>query len=344
MTEKLKMVLIGCGGITGAWLPVIRESKDVDLVAMVDLNRETACERAKEYGYDEALVETDLEKALDTTRPDFILDCTIPEAHYKVTMTALEKDCHVLGEKPLADSMQHAREMVKKAGEAGKIYAVTQNRRFLGDIRRVKQFLDSGALGEITTINCDFYLGPHFGGFREEMDHVLLLDMAIHTFDQARVLTDAKAESVMCHEWNPRGSWYKHGASAVAVFEMSDDLVYTYRGSWCSEGKNTSWEGSWRIIGTQGSLLWDGNDGMEASVVKQSNESLKLEEIPMEIPEIDESAYRNPREIMLEDFIRAIRTDTPPENACTDNIHSLAMVFGAIESAEKNGARVQIEA
>ena len=40
----------------------------------------------------------------------------------------------------------------------------------------------------------------------------------------------------------PRGSWYAHGAAANAIFEFTDDVVFTYRGSWAAEGANTSWE------------------------------------------------------------------------------------------------------
>lgn len=74
-------------------------------------------------------------------------------------------------------------------------------------------------------------LAPHFGGFREEMDNVLLLDMAIHTFDAARYVAGRKPLTVYCVERNPKGSWYRHGASANAIFEFSDDIVFSYRGS-----------------------------------------------------------------------------------------------------------------
>ncbi len=47
----------------------------------------------------------------------------------------------------------------------------------------------SGAIGALTSVHADFFLGPHFGGFRETMDHVLLLDMAIHSFDAMRCMT-----------------------------------------------------------------------------------------------------------------------------------------------------------
>ncbi len=58
------------------------------------------------------------------------------------------------------------------------------------------------------------------------MTHVLLLDMAIHTFDAARLISSADPVGVYCHEWNPAGSWYDRDASAAAIFEMSN--------GWCT--------------------------------------------------------------------------------------------------------------
>ena len=92
------------------------------------------------------------------------------------------------------------------------------------------------------------------------MPHVLLLDMAIHSFDAARLFTGADPVSVYCQEWNPAGSWYDQDASAIALFEMSDGLVYTYRGSWCANGFPTKWECDWRFIGQNGTAIWDGGE------------------------------------------------------------------------------------
>ncbi len=98
------------------------------------------------------------------------------------------------------------------------------------------------------------------------MEHVLLLDMAIHTIDLGRMLVNANPVSVYCKEWNPAGSWYDHDASAIAIFEFDNGVVYTYRGSWCSEGLNTSWDQTART--NQGSVLWDGNDEFKVETVK----------------------------------------------------------------------------
>ena len=73
-----------------------------------------------------------------------------------------------------------------------------------------------------------------------------------------------KPLAVYCHETNPKGSWYRHGASANAIFEFDDGAVFTYRGSWCAEGANTSWESRWRIVGSKGTILWDGADEFQA--------------------------------------------------------------------------------
>ena len=58
--------------------------------------------------------------------------------------------------------------------------------------------------------------------------------MAIHTFDAARFLAGADPVSVICHEWNPPGSWYDHDASAVAVFELSGGILYTVFQAGCA--------------------------------------------------------------------------------------------------------------
>ncbi|HEY3285334.1 MAG TPA: Gfo/Idh/MocA family oxidoreductase, partial [Armatimonadota bacterium] len=267
MGERVRAVMVGCGGISHAWLTAARDIPELDMVGLVDLREEAASGRSQEFGLTSAVVSTDLEAVRDELSPDAVFDCTPPEVHVDITVQALEHGCHVLGEKPLADSMANARRCLEAARRADRIFAVIQNRRYDPRIRRLRKLLVSGELGKLTTLNSDFYIGAHFGGFRDHMEHVLLMDMAIHTFDAARFISGADPVSVYCKEWNPAGSWYDHDASAVAVFRMTGGLVYTYRGSWCSEGLNTTWECDWRAIGTQGSATWDGAEAYRAQKV-----------------------------------------------------------------------------
>jgi predicted dehydrogenase len=340
MDNKLTAVMAGCGGISRAWLDAIRTIPDLQMVGFVDINEEAARARAGQYEWNDAAIGTDLAEVLGRTNPDVVFDCTVPEAHIQVALTALGHGCHVLGEKPLADSMDNARRAVAAAQAAGKTYAVIQNRRYDPNIRRLSAFLASGVIGPVTTVNVDFYIGAHFGGFRDHMRHVLLLDMAIHTFDAARLLAAADPHAVYCHEWNPEGSWYDQDAAAVAIFEMTRNIVFTYRGSWCAEGLNTTWESEWRIVGTQGSVRWDGAAGFQAQVVADTGGFFSTWR-EVEIPPADPGDRIGGHGGVIADFVRCVQTGATPETAAADNIKSLAMVFGAIESAE-TGKRVEI--
>jgi predicted dehydrogenase len=167
-----------------------------------------------------------------------------------------------------------------------------------------------------------------------------LLDMAIHTFDAARFMSGKAPVAVYCLENNPKGSWYAHGAAANAVFELSDGVVFTYRGSWAAEGAHTSWESAWRITGSSGTLLWDGADRFEANVVSGS-EGFNRPLAPLTVPEPADMAETLGHQSVIASFLSAIRNGRPPETVSSDNIKSLGMVFGAIESATKR-QRVEI--
>lgn len=341
MDRAHRALLVGCGSISAVWLDAAQAMSDLSIVGLVDLDEARAARRAGEYGLHEALISTDLEAALEIARPDIVFDCTLPEVHHPVRLTALTHGCHVLGEKPLADSLAHAEEIVAAAQCADRQCAVTQNYRYRPGIRRLQHFLASGALGRITTVHSDFFVGAHFGGFRDHMRHVLLLDMAIHTFDVARMLTGADPQSVICHEWNPPGSWYDHDASAVAVFEMTDEIIFTYRGSWCAEGLRTPWNSAWRVIGERGSVRWDGEEGFAAEVVAETGDFLSKTEI-LDVPAVTDATNIDGHASIVQEFLDCVHTGYTPETDCADNLKSLAMVFRAIESAER-GTKVAIK-
>ncbi len=333
---KLKAVLVGCGGMSRAWLEPASKRADLQLVGLVDLRLEAAQTRAAEYHLPAEVAFTDLQAALKATEPDVVFDVTIPEAHHGVALTALKHGCHILGEKPMSTTLAHARQMVAAADRAQRIYAVIQNRRYEPNIRRARQVLQSGKLGAVEEVHSDFYLGPHFGGFRDEMAHPLLVDMAIHTFDQCRYLTGADPVAVYCHAFNPPRSWYQGDASAVAIFEMKlpdgKPVVYCYRGSWCAQGEQTSWNANWRVVCNQGTLRWDGAEDVRAEVVparakRQFFKQLKPVKAPaVKVPHLGHAG-------LIDDFLRAVRTGGKPLTDCHDNIRSFAMVVAAVKSA-----------
>ena len=336
-TGTLKAVVVGAGSISGAWFPpLIKEG--VVIPAVVDIKAEAAAERIQKYNLP-AKAYTSLGRALRATKPDFVVDLTVPEAHCKVACTALKAGCHVVGEKPMAASMAEARRMVATAEKTGKLYMVSQSRRWDAKHASLAQGVRAGVVGDITTVNCDFYLGAHFGGFRDEMASPLILDMAIHHFDLARFFTGCDPVAVYAHEFNPKGSWYKGAVAASCIFEMSNGVVFTYRGSWCAEGCHNSWNGDWRLIGTSGTLLYE-QDKQPTGQVVDGTEGFNRPLKPVETPTVEMQC--GAMHGALREMLDYIRTGKAPQTECHDNIKSLAMVFAAIESARKH-KRVEIK-
>lgn len=341
-TDRLRVVHCGCGGIANAWMSTPTRRELVEVVGLVDLDPAKAAGLRERHELPAELpVHTDLAAAIDALQPEAVFDCTVPEAHHIVTTTALGKGCHVLGEKPLAATMAQAAEMVAAAEAAGRVYAITQTRRWNPELHRLRAFLQSGAIGTPHSFFADFAIAADFGGFRATMDHVLLLDMAIHSFDQARVLAgEADPSWVLAQEWNPPGSNYERDASAIATFGFDDGSVFSYRGTWTANGRQTSWECDWRIQATAGAVTWRGEDGIRAERRVDPDEPSaeaggplirSLEDV--EVPAGDETDFAKGHDGAIRDFVLALREGRAPACPAADNIKSLAMVHAAIASA-----------
>jgi predicted dehydrogenase len=332
-------IVVGAGGISNAWFPPLL-AEDVDIRAVVDIRLEAAQGKIAEHGLD-ADASTALEEAIREHKPDFVIDLTIPESHCDATCTALKAGCHVVSEKPMAASMDEARQMVRTAEETGCMYMVSQSRRWDNKHDRIRRTVADEKLGTITTANCDFYLGAHFGGFRDEMESPLILDMAIHHFDLARFMTGVDPVAVYAKEFNPQGSWYKGDVAASCIFEMANGVVFTYRGSWCAEGCHTSWNGDWRIIGDEGTLLYDHDGDPWGQVLADGGDGFHRELTDLVIT--PSSLEHWTMHGALREMLAFVRTGELPQTECHDNIKSLAMVFAAMESSRK-GERVPVVA
>jgi predicted dehydrogenase len=326
--------LVGAGSMGRVWARLLDSHPEVDFVGWADVTVKHVDAACADIGIDIAHRFGSVQEGL-SIRPDFVVDATVPEAHREVTLVALGAGVPVLGEKPMSDSMESAREMVQASEASGKLYMVSQSRRYNNGLAAFRSCIQE--LGGAGILNADFYLGPHFGGFRDGMDHPLLLDMSIHTFDAARYLTGADPVEVYAESFNPSWSWYKGDACATAIFEMTGGLRFVYRGSWCAEGLMTSWESDWRAVGPEGTAVWDGSNPPQLELVTGRGEFFSSTSASLR--EQHDTALEGIAGA-LEEFLTAL--DNPgrrPNGECHDNIKSLSMVFAAIESARR-GQRV----
>ncbi|MFF2296749.1 Gfo/Idh/MocA family protein [Arthrobacter sp. NPDC058127] len=323
----LRVVVVGAGGMGRAWLRTVQESPLVELAGIVDLDLDAARAGAAAIGRPDLPVGTGTAQLASDVGAQAVINVTVPVAHHPVTTEALAAGLPVLGEKPVASTVAQGLSLAAASELSGQLFMVSQSRRYNRQLFEAKRL--AASLGSVGIVSAEFFKGPHFGGFRDAMDHPLLLDMAIHQFDMARFLLDADPVSVFCEEYNPSWSWYRGDAGATAIFAMTGGERFVFTGSWCSPGQETSWNAAWRISGEHGTVLWDGDNDPESS-----------------LPLPSEAGSEDPgQEIAgsLRDFVVALRTGSTPMGQVHQNIMSLAMVEAAILSAS-TGTRVSVDA
>lgn len=340
MTTKYQIVVAGCGSMANVWVEYLLKREDCTIAALVDIKKEYAQAMADRHHLTCGIY-TDVEQAIKESGANLVMDITIPASHFQVATAALRHGCSVFGEKPMAATMAEARELVQLAERTGGSLSVMQNRRYDANIRALREMIYAGTIGRVGYVGADFFLGPHFGGFRDAMESPLILDMAIHTFDQARLITGADPVSVYCQEFNPPGSWYAGNASAICIYEMSDGTVFCYRGSWCAEGAPTSWEASWRVSGETGTAIWDGVGAPYAEIVEGGDQAGKFLRTHTRVDADVNWPGQTGHAGCLDEMFAALQQGRPAETDCRDNIKSMAMVLGAIDSA-KSGQKVDL--
>jgi UDP-N-acetylglucosamine 3-dehydrogenase len=104
-------------------------------------------------------------------------------------MDALEADCHVLVEKPIASTLDEGRALTARAGELGRVLAVGHVERYNPAVVELKRRLDAGELGRIFQLRAR-RLGPFPARVR---DVGVVVDLATHDLDVMRYLTGAEA-------------------------------------------------------------------------------------------------------------------------------------------------------
>ncbi len=308
-------------------MEVLSACSDAELVGLVDVDLATARSALAVVGLEHVASGTSLSAVAASTGAQAVVNVTVPEAHRTVTVEALFSGLPVLCEKPLAPTVHEGLSLVAASEASGQLLVVSQTRRYYRTLAAFKAM--AGSLGKLGVLTTEFFKAPHFGGFREEMDHVLLLDMAIHAFDVARYLLDSDPIAVYCDESNPGWSWYASGAAAFAIFEFSGGARYIYTGSWCSDGYETSWNGRWRVSGERGSALWDGDGEPEVECVPGA----PLPAGPQSTGSVGHEPLEDV-EASLAEFIHGLRTGTTPSCEVHANVLSLVMMEAAVRSAE----------
>ncbi len=147
--KKLRIGIIGTGGIAKAHVRTYLKQPDVEIVAGADLIPGKARKFFDNFELENALDFVDYKEMLDTVELDAVSVCTYNCTHAECTIYALEKGLHVLLEKPMTVTLDEAIEICKAEKKSGKIVSVGFQPRFDLNMQMIKKVVQSGELGDI---------------------------------------------------------------------------------------------------------------------------------------------------------------------------------------------------
>lgn len=151
---------IGCGIVTEKKSgPAFNKVEGSKVVAVMRRNADKAKDYATRHGIDTWY--TDAQKLIDDPNVNAIYVATPPSTHAQYAIAAMRAGKPVYVEKPMAASYAECQEMVRVSEETGVPCFVAYYRRTLPYFQRVKQLIEEGALGEISTVHIQFAIPPY---------------------------------------------------------------------------------------------------------------------------------------------------------------------------------------
>ena len=146
--RKLRIGIIGTGGIAGSHIASYKKQPDVEVVAGADLIPGKAEKFFKDNEV-EAKAFTDYKEMIDTMNLDAVSVCTYNRTHAECTIYALEHGLPVLLEKPMTVTLEEAIAIREAEKKSGKIVSVGFQPRFDANMQMIKKIVQSGELGRV---------------------------------------------------------------------------------------------------------------------------------------------------------------------------------------------------
>lgn len=227
--SKLKVGIIGTGGISRMHTESYQALDNVEVVACCDIDSEKVKAYAEKYNIPHHY--TDCNEMMKKEKLDLVSVTTWNEAHCKCTIAALRGGAHVICEKPMAMNAAEAEEMLRVAKEEGKLLQVGFVRRFGGDVGILKQFESADIVGDIYYAKAVYLRRCGFpGGWFGDKAYSgggALIDLAVHFIDLVRFLTgNPKPVSVYGVTYNNLGP--NRATGAEQAWKVKSDPRFTY--------------------------------------------------------------------------------------------------------------------
>ena len=214
--KPVSIVAIGAGNRTNKYLEYVKQHPDrVRLVGVVELNDIRRQSVAERFGLEPSQCYADYHDFFrNPVQADAVMICTPENMHFEPAMLAIEAGCHVLLEKPIAQTLEECQAIGEAARKKGVLVSVCHVLRYHPYFMKVKELVDSGELGHIISINHRTSVGVDRAahGFvrgiwrSERLSNPMLMSKCCHDIDFLLWLTKTP-----CRKLTSFGSlrWFK---------------------------------------------------------------------------------------------------------------------------------------
>ena len=192
-STRTRIALVGAGRMGQVHLGALQSSDEIELVAVVEPFGPTR-ERLRAEAF---VVYESVQELLESAAPEAALIAAPTDQHPDLVATFAAAAIPMLCEKPVGVSPGDAERATRAAEAAGVLLQVGYWRRFVPELRQLREQIATGQLGEISLLSCMQWdselpseqFRSHSGG--------LMVDMGVHEFDQARWLLGDEFEEMV---------------------------------------------------------------------------------------------------------------------------------------------------
>lgn len=324
--SKIRILVLGLGFFGKNWLKEASACPECEVAGVVAKHPELLSAVGDEFNIPRDRRFPTLEEGLERAGAQAVIVALPEMLHKAAILAALARGLHVLTEKPLAMDMAEAAAIVRAARRApGLTVMVDQNYRWRPQTLALRAAVRAGRIGPVSMAGYEFRQAitrTTTDGWREQMPHPYLHDIAVHHFDLLRAITGQECTQVFACGIRPAWSWY-HGLPGVdAVLTFDQGMSVSYTGTMVARGLSTPQDGLITLVGEGGTLRLEAD-----SQVRWYRDSA-VEAIPPAAMACTDTAYA------LREFLAAIREGRRAETHLEDNLRSFAMVAAAILSVE----------
>ncbi len=326
--KKLKVAVIGAGAMGKNHARVYSGMDNVELVAVCDSSEDAGKPIADSCN---AKYYSDCKKMLDEEKLDAVSVCVPTKFHREAAIDVLRKKINVLVEKPIASTMEEAREIISEAEKNKVKLMIGHIERFNPVVIELKKRIEKNELGKIYKVHC-VRMGP---SAQRIYDVGVVIDLAIHEIDTLKYLVSSKIKRVFAE--TARKVHSTHEDLLIATLRFENDILGVINANWLTPKKTreitiTGEKGMFVADYLNQQLFFYENDFVRKNVNYDSYSMTVLEGKKVEI-EINKS---EPLRNELESFAECILKNKAPLITGQEGMRALEIAQKLLESAKAN--------